>query len=50
MDSEDNLDEFFSKYSPEIDLNKCFYYPEIDKRFENYEPEIDLNKCFYYEY
>lgn len=50
IDSEDNLDEFFAKYSPEIDLNKCFYYPDIDRLFEDYKPEIDLNKCFYYEY
>ena len=50
IDSEDNLDEFFQKYSPEIDLSNCFYYPEIEKMYENYKPEIiDLNNCFYYD-
>ena len=33
-----------------IDLNNCFYYPDIDRKFEDYKEEIDLNKCFYYEY
>jgi hypothetical protein len=49
IDSEDNLDEFFQKYSPEIDLNKCFYYPEIERMYESYKPEIiDINDCFHY--
>ena len=38
-------------YLQEIDLNKCFYYPDIDRIFEKYKEEkINLNKCFYYEY
>lgn len=50
IDSENNLDEFFAKYSTEIDLSKCFYYPEIDRLYEKYKPEIiDLNTCFYYD-
>ena len=51
IDSEDNLDEFFQEYSSGIDLNNCFYHPDVERMFDKYKQEIiDLNNCFYYGY